>query len=147
VTYKRPRADRHERRLETGLAAFTLGSLLIYAPLELWYSDFQFGDPMLIVDLIAMLLMAWGGVHSLRARPEPSPGLLCGAWGFACCLGYRSFFSRVMREQHIEDELLWIDDAIKEPPQAMVAVGVMFGIATVCFLVSLRLVAHRPAKG
>lgn len=68
------------RQVETGLAYFTLGALVVYFPVETYVSLPEgLWNPFYIVDLIAMVLMFWGALHSLRARPSRSPELLCAA--------------------------------------------------------------------
>lgn len=59
----------------------------------LWH--FKFGQflPMLIVDYIAVGLLVYGGLATLKS--SRTVGLLCGAWGFEFCLNYRTLFHRV----------------------------------------------------
>ena len=84
------------RRIETAVAWFTLCALVIYVPGETYVSlPGGLLNPFYLVDLIAMILMLWGTVHSLRARPRPAPGLLCGAYGWAAANGWRSTFWRI----------------------------------------------------
>jgi len=83
------------RRLETPLAWFSLSALLLYVPGETWSSWPDLANAGYIVDVIAFLLLAFGGVHSLRARPSPGTGPLCGAWGYCACLAWRCYFMRV----------------------------------------------------
>jgi hypothetical protein len=64
------------RKIESGLAWFTLGALVIYFPVETWASLPQgLWNPFYIVDLIAMALLLWGALRSLKARPNPSPAV------------------------------------------------------------------------
>lgn len=84
------------RTLETRLANFTLGGLAIYAPLETYAS---WGDglssPYYLVDLIAMVLLLWGAIHSRRASPHSAPGLLAAGWGWFGANAWRATFDRV----------------------------------------------------
>jgi hypothetical protein len=52
---------------------------------EIWVSLPDLTHPFFVIGAIAMVLLVWGGVHSLRARPRRAPGLLCaaGAWSGA----------------------------------------------------------------
>jgi len=69
------------RRLETWIAKFTLGFLVIYIPVETWASlPYGLLNPFYIVDVIAMVLMAWGAYLSLKSRPNCSPEILCVAY-------------------------------------------------------------------
>jgi hypothetical protein len=84
------------RKAETGLARFTLGGLLIYVPVETWTSwPGGLWNPFYLVDLIAMVLLFAGAVHSLRARPRPAPGVLCAAYAWTAANGWRATFGRV----------------------------------------------------
>jgi hypothetical protein len=74
----------------------TLAGLVIYFPAETYVSwPGGLWHPFYLVDLIAMALLLWGAVHSLRARPQRSPGLLCGAYGWAAANGWRATFWRL----------------------------------------------------
>jgi hypothetical protein len=92
-----PRA--RQRRLETGLAWFSLAVLLPYFPVETWLSRGDLTSPGYLVDVLAMLLLLTGGVHSLRARPRLAVAPLCGAWGWCACLAWRTYFMRVISRQ------------------------------------------------
>lgn len=83
------------RKAETGLARFTLGGLAVYVPVETWVSLPELWDPFYLIDLIAMLLLFWGAVHSLRARPSPAPEVLCAAYAWTAANGWRATFGRV----------------------------------------------------
>ena len=84
------------RKTETGLAWFTLGALVVYFPAETYVSlPHGLWHPFYIVDLIAMALMFWGAMRSLKARPEPSPGIVCAAYAWAASNGWRATFGRM----------------------------------------------------
>ena len=85
-----------DRRLETGLAYLTLALLVLYVPLETWVSlPYGLTNPFYLIDLIAMVLLFAGAVHSLRARPRPAPGLLCAAIAWTAANGWRATFRRL----------------------------------------------------
>ena len=68
-------------------------ALLHFVGETIWH--FKFGQflPMLIVDYIAVSLLIYGGIKTLKSNK--AIGLLCGAWGFEFCLNYRTLFGRV----------------------------------------------------
>ncbi|MCI0676084.1 MAG: hypothetical protein L0Y42_09955 [Phycisphaerales bacterium] len=128
------------RRLETTIAWFTLGALVIYIPGETYVSWPELWHPFYLVDFIAMVLLLWGAVHSLRARPLPVPGLLCAAYGWAASNGWRATFWR-LAELRAGGQLdygnaeAWI-------------VGCASAIALVCFVILLVLTAsNEPPRG
>jgi hypothetical protein len=67
------------RRSETRLAWITLALSAVYIPVEIWVSLPDLTHPFFVIDAIAMVLLVWGAVHSLRARPRRAPGVLCAA--------------------------------------------------------------------
>ena len=81
------------RRIETGLAWFSIAGACLHFTLETLY-HVKFGQflPFLIVDYVAITLLLSSAVSSLRVTPAPSSGVLAGAWGFATCLAYMAFF-------------------------------------------------------
>ena len=86
----------NRRKIETVIARLTLAALLIYIPAETYVSlPRGLLNPFYLVDAIAMALMLWGAVHSLRARPVCAPGILCGAYGWAAANGWRATFGRI----------------------------------------------------
>ena len=129
------------RSLETGLARFSLAGLAIYFPVETWASlPYGLGHPMYLVDLIAMCLLAFGGVHSLRARPEPAPGPLSAAWGWAAANGWRGTAWRW--EDALDNAGVNLDHGQVE----LWTVTVASAIALICFVLSLVLVAGRRSN-
>ena len=123
------------RRIETGLAYFTLGALVVYVPVETYVSLPEgLWNPFYIVDVIAMILMFWGALHSLRARPVRSPGLLCAAYAWASANGWRATFGRMF--EILEGGKL--DHGAVE----MWAVAIGTGIGIGCLIISLFLVVR-----
>jgi len=131
----------NRRRIETAVAWFTLGALVVYVPAETYVSWTRgLLNPFYVIDATAMALMLWGAAHSLRARPRPAPGLLCGAYGWAAANGWRATFGR-LDEMRAGGEL---DYGVAE---AWV-VGLATLIAITCFAVLLVLAAVRtPRRG
>lgn len=118
------------RKLETGLAWFSLIGAFVHFVLETLY-HLKFGQflPLLIVDYIAVGLLVYAGVLSLRVRPSSASGMLAGAWGFAACLAYIACF--VFLQRYLQGH----------GPLFMVVVLGMALVATfAAFLLSLLLV-------
>jgi len=79
------------RSIETALAYFTLGILAIYVPVETWVSlPYGLLSPTYLIDLVAMALLLFGALHSLRARPLPSPAILCAAYAWSAANAWRA---------------------------------------------------------
>lgn len=93
------RADPGRHRSETALALVSLAVLVPYVPGETWLAWGDLTSPGYLVDVLAWLLLGYGAVHSLRRRPRPAAGPLCGAWGFVACLGWRTYFARVISKE------------------------------------------------
>ena len=127
------------RSLETGLSWFTLALLLIYAPVETWASiDYGLLNPFYIVDLIAMVLLLAGALVSLRARPDPAPGLMCAAYGWAAANGWRATFDRVYE--------LRKGGHLDHGRAEIVGVAIGEAVAMICFGVTLFLVAYEAYR-
>jgi hypothetical protein len=128
-----------KRGIETVLAYFTLALLAIYVPVETWVSlPAGLLDPYYLVDAIAMVLLLWGAVHSLRSRPRPSPELLCIGAAWVSANGWRATFDR-LREVQAGGTLTY-------GSAEMWTVGVATALAVSVFAALLVLVAlnHRP---
>jgi hypothetical protein len=77
------------------LVKFTLVFLLIYAPIETWYSLPALWDPFYLVDFIGMVLLLWGAV---RCRRDPSAGnlaVLVAGYAWEGGNFWRALFGRV----------------------------------------------------
>ena len=123
------------RKIETGLAWFTLGALVIYFPAETYISLPEgLWHPFYVVDLIAMVLLFWGAMRSLRARPASSPGVLCAAYAWTASNGWRATFGRMF--EILEGGNL--DHGAAE----MWAVAIATAVALVCLMLSLYLVVR-----
>ena len=85
------------RKTETALARGTLIALLLYFPVETWASwrhEYWLFNPFYLIDLIAMLMLLYGAMRSLRARPRPAPGALCAAYAWTAANGWRATWGR-----------------------------------------------------
>jgi len=128
------------RRIETGLAWFTLGALLIYAPVETWVSlPHGLGHPMYLVDVIGMVLLVWGGVLSLRARPRPAPGMMCAGWAWSAASGWRATSWRGL-------ELVRGGGPLEHGAAEMWAVASASGIALAALALSIGLVVRTAPR-
>ena len=123
------------RQIETGLAWFTIGALVIYFPVETWASlPDGLWNPFYIVDLIAMILLFWGAMRSLRARPASSPAILCAAYAWAGANGWRATFGRIFEVLRGGE----LDHGVGE----LWAVGIATAIGLLCLALSLYLVVR-----
>ena len=79
-----------EKRFINSFAIFTISIALVHFVLETLYT-IKFGQTWagLLPDYIAVSLMWAGGIIALKNIK--GVGILCGAWGFAFCLHYRSW--------------------------------------------------------
>ena len=81
----------NRRGTETVLAYATLALLVPYVPLETWTAlPGGLLDPFYLVDVVAMILLLYGALHSLRSRPRPAPEILCIAFAWSSANGWRA---------------------------------------------------------
>jgi hypothetical protein len=118
------------RRIETGLAWFSITGACLHFALETLY-HVKFGQflPFLIVDYIAVTLLISSAVSSLLVRPASSSGFLAGAWGFSSCLAYMAFFGFLQSYLQGHESLV-----------TMIILGVALSAAFLAFVFSLLLV-------
>jgi len=76
-----------------GLIAFTVALLVVYVPIETWYSFPELWDPFYLVDLIGMVLLTSGVVRLRRAWPRV--GLLVAGYAWTAANFWRALFGRV----------------------------------------------------
>jgi hypothetical protein len=124
------------RKLETWLAYFTLGFLVFYVPVETWASRARLTSPFYIVDLIAMVLLLWGALRSLRARPRSEPGVLCAAYAWSAANAWRATFGRVAEVLEGRE--------LENGPVELWVVGGGTALLLGCLLWSLALVVRAP---
>ena len=124
--------------LETPFAIFTLLSAVSHFAGETWF-HVTYGQPVsaYVVDLISIGLMLLAAGTSLLYRQVSASGWLAAAWGFALCLNYRAYFSRVYR---IEEQGM---DVISGGDTLMTVLGISLLIAALAFPVALWLARPR----
>ena len=128
------------RAIETALSYFTLALLVIYIPVETWASlPAGLLDPYYLVDAIAMVLLLWGAVHSLRCRPRTSPELLCIGAAWVSANGWRATFDRLREVQS--------GGALTYGSAEMWTVGIATALAISVFAALLVLVALNHRHG
>jgi hypothetical protein len=80
---------------ERRLMAFTVAVLVLYAPIETWYSMPELWDPFFLVDLAGMVLLVVG-VMALRRDTVPRRlGMLIAGYAWTAANFWRAFFGRV----------------------------------------------------
>ncbi len=124
--------------LETPFAVFTLLSATLHFAGETLF-HVTYGQPFTayLVDLISIALMILGATASLVYRQISAAGWLAAAWGFALCLNYRAFFSRVYR---VEEQGIGV---ISGGDTVMTVLGGSLLIAALAFPVALWLARPR----
>jgi hypothetical protein len=128
------------RGIETTVAYATLGLLVVYVPVETWVSwPRGLLNPFYLVDAIAMVLLFWGAMHSLRARPRPSPEILCIGCAWATANGWRATFGRLYEIQS--------GGTLMYGSTEMWAVGVASGLSLLALGTLLVLVALNQRSG
>jgi hypothetical protein len=127
------------RGVETVLAVWTLVFLAAYIPLETWGS-WQAGllDPHYLIDAIAMILLLWGAVHSLRSRPRPAPEVLAIAAAWASANGWRA---TLWRYEHIRS-----GGTLAHGMTEMWAVAIATALGLASFVTILVLVALKSKQ-
>ena len=119
-------------RLETPFAILTLAAAFLHFAGETYY-HVVYGQPLsaYVVDLIAIGLMTLGGVSALIRRNISSAGWIAAGWGFALCLNYRAYFSRVYERQ--------AGNSLDEPTIVLTILGATLGTNAITFLVAMWL--------
>ena len=83
-----------------------------------------------VVDYVAVGLLTYGGVRTLRSDVSMGLTPLAGAWGFTTAMFYTSFFS------HIENITQPDHGPIAQVPLT-IAIGILFGVAITGFAMAL----------
>jgi hypothetical protein len=100
------------------------------------YYQLRWGQPFLALfsDIIAVTLMGFAAIASLRARPASGAGILAAAWGFEFCLAYRAATERIEWRKAL-------GAATNGEPDVILPLLVFFAVAAACFFfLSLRIV-------
>ena len=77
------------------IVIFTIVLLIVYVPIETWYSAPELWDPFYVVDFIGMVLLTWGVV---RVRRDGSPAgfaILAAGYGWEGANFWREFFGSI----------------------------------------------------
>ena len=74
---------------------FTFALLILYAPIETWYSLPQFWDPFYLVDVIGILLLAVGALRHRKTGSAASLGLLIAGYAWTAANFWRALFGRI----------------------------------------------------
>lgn len=127
-------------RRVASLVTFTVVLLILYVPLETWYSLPALWDPFYLVDLIAMLLLAWG---ASRCRRNTSPGslaVLTAAYGWGAANAWRALFGRLADIARGSSGPGWAE-------LTFVGVGTAAMIVGLSWSLSLALETNGPERG
>jgi hypothetical protein len=119
-------------RLAIGFAVF-----LALAEIRRNWGDWGYA-PFWIVDYLAVGLLLFGGLRTLRRGREAGLAALTGGWGFTCAMFYASFFSHL---QHIDQP----DRGPVEQLPLTIIIGVLFAITVAGFGMALADGARRTA--
>jgi hypothetical protein len=79
---------------ERALVAFTVTVLVIYVPIETWYSAPALWDPFYLVDLMGMVLLALGAA-GVGSQGRLRVGLLTAGYAWTAANFWRALFGRV----------------------------------------------------
>jgi hypothetical protein len=77
------------------LVGFTTGLLVIYAPVETWYSLPALWDPFYLVDFIGIVLLTWGVVRCRRSATPGSLAVLAAGYAWEGANFWRALFGRL----------------------------------------------------
>jgi hypothetical protein len=138
---RRRKAGIDARSIETMLARNTLIALVLYVPVETWTSwrhDYWLFNPFYVIDFIAMLLLGYGAIRSLRARPRPAAGALCAAYAWTAANGWRATWGRAFE---VRDGVR-LDHGLVE----LWVVGAATLLSLVCLAVSFCLMVRAETR-
>ncbi len=80
---------------ERRLRAFTIGVLVIYAPIETWYSMPELWDPFYVVDFAGIVLLFVGVAGFRRDSLPRRMGMLIAGYAWTAANFWRGLFGRV----------------------------------------------------
>ena len=123
--------DNRERKLRR-IAFCTIALAVLHLVAETFYT-LRYGQTALgyLPDVVAVGLLLAGSVAALR--DWEARGILCGAWGFACCLHYRAWAWRV--EASLGEAINPADDFIVTllGTTLIISVGFFIAMLRLCF--------------
>jgi hypothetical protein len=120
-------------RLAIGFAVF-----LALAEIRRNWGDWGYA-PFWIVDYLAVGLLLYGGLRTLRRGGDTGLAALTGAWGFTCAMFYASFFSHLQRFGEP-------DHGPDDPVALTVVIGVLFALTILGFALALAGAATREVR-
>ena len=83
------------RHAATRLSTFTLAVLIVYAPIETWYSMPALWNPFYLVDLSGIALLTAGVARVRRPPVPPRFAVLAAGHAWTASNMWRAFFDRV----------------------------------------------------
>ena len=84
-----------QNRRAAPLVHFTFALLIVYAPIETWYSLPALWDPFYLVDFIGIVLLAWGAVRCRRDASPRNLAVLAAGYAWEGANFWRAFFGRL----------------------------------------------------
>ena len=124
-------ADTGERKLRR-IAFCTIVLALFHLGAETFYT-LRYGQTALgyLPDIVAVGLLLGGSVAALR--DWEARGVLCGAWGFTCCLHYRAWAWRV--EASLGEAVKPVDDFLATVlgTTLIISIGFFIAMLRLCF--------------
>jgi hypothetical protein len=127
-----------QNRRVAPLVRLTIVILVIYAPIETWYSLPALWSPFYLVDFIGMVLLAWGAA---RCRRDPSPASLAvlgAGYAWEGANFWRALFGRV--EAIVNGEQLQLGWA----ELCFVVCGTIAALVGLVWSLRLATTAHSP---
>ena len=124
-------ADNRERKLRR-IAFCTIALAVFHLAAETFYT-LRYGQTALgyLPDVVAVGLLLVGSVEALK--DWEARGVLCGAWGFTCCLHYRAWAWRV--EASLSETINPADDFLATVlgTTLIISIGFFIAMLRLCF--------------
>ena len=124
-------ADNRERKLRQ-IAFCTIALAVFHLAAETFYT-LRYGQTALgyLPDVVAVGLLLVGSVEALK--DWEARGVLCGAWGFTCCLHYRAWAWRV--EASLSETINPVDDFLATVlgTTLIISIGFFIAMLRLCF--------------
>ncbi|MEX2270451.1 MAG: hypothetical protein WD690_03210 [Vicinamibacterales bacterium] len=79
----------------SALRTFTIAFLVVYAPIETWYSWPELWDPYYVVDFVGIVLLAWGAMSHRGNAGFRNLAVLAAGFGWTAANFWRALFDRV----------------------------------------------------